>query len=170
MFLFFKARKCLKRHGTKRLSFHRINYQQEVIANASWIQTVKEKRFLFVFKSITIVLSLSKIILSQRNWHFTKRSPQLHHFCVVYFPCCSVEGSRVPQIPPMVTKNCCLHSHQEATNMAACGLLRSLSSNFFTALPLASRSSPLSPLRLACKPYFGRTLATSSRVPAGIVA
>lgn len=54
--------------------------------------------------------------------------------------------------------------------MAACGLLRSLSSNFFTALPLASRSSPLSPLRLACKPYFGRTLATSSRVTAGIVA
>ncbi|XP_075885042.1 glycine cleavage system protein H (aminomethyl carrier), a [Nelusetta ayraudi] len=52
--------------------------------------------------------------------------------------------------------------------MAACGLLRSLSSNFFTALPLASRSSPLSPLRLACKPYFGRTLATSSRVTAAL--
>ncbi|TDH09718.1 hypothetical protein EPR50_G00089610 [Perca flavescens] len=52
--------------------------------------------------------------------------------------------------------------------MAACGLFRSLSSNFFTVLPLLTRSVPLSPLRLASTPYFGRTLATSSQLSAAI--
>ncbi|XP_068595554.1 glycine cleavage system H protein, mitochondrial-like [Brachionichthys hirsutus] len=50
--------------------------------------------------------------------------------------------------------------------MAACGIFRSLSSNFFTVLPLLSRSATLSPLRLASNPYFGRTLASSSRTTA----
>ena len=59
-------------------------------------------------------------------------------------------------------------SHQYATNMAACGLLRSLSSNFSTVLPLLTRSAPRSPLRLASTPYFGRTLSSSSRLAAGI--
>ncbi|XP_056272748.1 glycine cleavage system H protein, mitochondrial-like isoform X1 [Pseudoliparis swirei] len=44
--------------------------------------------------------------------------------------------------------------------MAACGLFRSLSSNFLTVLPSLTRSGTLSPLRLASQPYFGRTLAT----------
>ncbi|XP_010785374.1 glycine cleavage system H protein, mitochondrial-like [Notothenia coriiceps] len=52
--------------------------------------------------------------------------------------------------------------------MAACGLLRSLSSNFFTVLPLLNRSVTLSPLRLASTPYFGRTITTSSRVTADL--
>lgn len=52
--------------------------------------------------------------------------------------------------------------------MAACGLFRSLSSNFFTVLPSLTRSAPLSPLRLASKPYFGRTLASSSRITAAL--
>ncbi|XP_045893139.1 glycine cleavage system H protein, mitochondrial-like [Micropterus dolomieu] len=52
--------------------------------------------------------------------------------------------------------------------MAACGLFRSLSSNFFTVLPLLTRSPPLSSLRLASKPYFGRTLASSSRLTAAL--
>ncbi|KAG8012607.1 Glycine cleavage system H protein [Nibea albiflora] len=47
--------------------------------------------------------------------------------------------------------------------MAACGLFRSASSNFFTVLPLLTRSATLSPLRLASTPYFGRTLSSSSR-------
>ncbi|KAM7396626.1 hypothetical protein PAMP_019658 [Pampus punctatissimus] len=52
--------------------------------------------------------------------------------------------------------------------MAACGLFRSLSSNFSTVLPLLTRSAPLSPLRLAPSPYFRRTLASSSRVSAAL--
>ncbi|XP_029010351.1 glycine cleavage system H protein, mitochondrial-like [Betta splendens] len=52
--------------------------------------------------------------------------------------------------------------------MAASGLFRSLSSNFSTVLPLLSRSAPLSPLRLASKPYFRRTLAFSSRLAAAL--
>ncbi|KAK9516765.1 hypothetical protein VZT92_024677 [Zoarces viviparus] len=52
--------------------------------------------------------------------------------------------------------------------MAACGLFRSLSSNFFTVLPLLTRSATLSPLRLASQPYFGRTLATSCRLTAAL--
>ncbi|XP_030587655.1 glycine cleavage system H protein, mitochondrial-like [Archocentrus centrarchus] len=52
--------------------------------------------------------------------------------------------------------------------MAACGLLRSLSSNFSTVLPLLARSAPLSSLQLASKPYFGRTLASSSRLSAAL--
>nr|XP_046248956.1 glycine cleavage system H protein, mitochondrial-like [Scatophagus argus] len=52
--------------------------------------------------------------------------------------------------------------------MAACGLFRSLSSNFFTVLPLLTRSAPLSPLRLTTKLYFGRTLASSSRITAAL--
>ncbi|CAI5664377.1 glycine cleavage system H protein, mitochondrial [Oreochromis niloticus] len=52
--------------------------------------------------------------------------------------------------------------------MAACWLLRSLSSNFSTVLPLLARSASLSPLQLASKPYFGRTLASSSRLSAAL--
>uniref|UniRef100_UPI0037E9082B glycine cleavage system H protein, mitochondrial-like n=1 Tax=Semicossyphus pulcher TaxID=241346 RepID=UPI0037E9082B len=52
--------------------------------------------------------------------------------------------------------------------MAACGLFRSLSSNFLTVLPSLTRSAPLCPLRLACKPYCGRTLASSSRLSAAL--
>ncbi|XP_029908998.1 glycine cleavage system H protein, mitochondrial-like [Myripristis murdjan] len=48
--------------------------------------------------------------------------------------------------------------------MAACRVLRRLSSNFSTALPLLTRPAPLSPFRLAPKPHFQRTLATSSRL------
>lgn len=137
--------------------FHRINQQLEVVANAPCLNI----QFDFLCGKSWIDNCWRKPV---------QTGPLRPTFLAVYSPCCSVEGSRVPQIPPMVTKNCCLHSHQEATNMAACGLLRSLSSNFFTVLPLASRSSPLSPLRLACKPYFGRTLASSSRETAGISA
>ncbi|XP_071783398.1 glycine cleavage system H protein, mitochondrial-like [Centroberyx gerrardi] len=52
--------------------------------------------------------------------------------------------------------------------MAACGILRRLSSNFSTALPLLTRSATLSPLRLASKHYVQRTLATSSRLSAAL--
>ncbi|XP_006789486.1 glycine cleavage system H protein, mitochondrial-like [Neolamprologus brichardi] len=52
--------------------------------------------------------------------------------------------------------------------MAACWLLRSLSSNFSTVLPLLARSASLSPLQLTSKPYFGRTLASSSRLSAAL--
>ncbi|XP_023146998.1 glycine cleavage system H protein, mitochondrial-like [Amphiprion ocellaris] len=52
--------------------------------------------------------------------------------------------------------------------MASCGLLRSLSSNFCTVLPLLARSVPLSPLQLASKPYFGRTIASSSWLSAAL--
>ncbi|KAM3609158.1 uncharacterized protein V6R79_010407 [Siganus canaliculatus] len=52
--------------------------------------------------------------------------------------------------------------------MAACRLLRSVSSNFFTVLPLLPRSTPLSPLQLASKPYFRRTLASSSRLASAL--
>uniref|UniRef100_A0AAQ4R754 Glycine cleavage system H protein n=2 Tax=Gasterosteus aculeatus TaxID=69293 RepID=A0AAQ4R754_GASAC len=58
--------------------------------------------------------------------------------------------------------------HQYATKMAACGLFRSLSSNFFTVLPVLTRSATLSPLRLASQPYFERTLATSCRLTAAL--
>ncbi|XP_069019703.1 glycine cleavage system H protein, mitochondrial-like isoform X2 [Embiotoca jacksoni] len=52
--------------------------------------------------------------------------------------------------------------------MAACGLLRSLSSHFSTVLPLLARSAPLSPLPFASKHYLGRTLASSSRLSAAL--
>ncbi|KAM3869928.1 glycine cleavage system H protein, mitochondrial-like [Diretmus argenteus] len=52
--------------------------------------------------------------------------------------------------------------------MAACGLLRCLSSNFSTALPLLTRSAPISPLRLASKHYFQRSFSTSSRLLAAL--
>ncbi|XP_053175011.1 glycine cleavage system H protein, mitochondrial-like [Scomber japonicus] len=52
--------------------------------------------------------------------------------------------------------------------MAACGLFRSLSSNFCTVLPLLTRSATLSPLQLATAPYFRRTLASSCRVSAAL--
>ncbi|XP_035520601.1 glycine cleavage system H protein, mitochondrial-like [Morone saxatilis] len=52
--------------------------------------------------------------------------------------------------------------------MAACGLFRSLSSNFLTVLPLLTRSAPISPLRLAPQSRFGRTLASSSRLTAAL--
>ncbi|KAM8891903.1 glycine cleavage system H protein, mitochondrial-like [Spinachia spinachia] len=52
--------------------------------------------------------------------------------------------------------------------MAACGLFRSLSSNFFTVFPVLTRSATLSPLRLASQPYFERTLATSCRLAAAL--
>uniref|UniRef100_A0A1A7WXP6 Glycine cleavage system H protein n=1 Tax=Iconisemion striatum TaxID=60296 RepID=A0A1A7WXP6_9TELE len=52
--------------------------------------------------------------------------------------------------------------------MAVCGLLRSFSSNFSTVLPLLTRSTSRCPLQLACKPCFGRTLASSSRISAAL--
>ncbi|TKS69848.1 Glycine cleavage system H protein, mitochondrial [Collichthys lucidus] len=52
--------------------------------------------------------------------------------------------------------------------MATCGLFRSVSSNFFTVLPLLTRSATLSLLRLASTPYFGRTLSSSSRATAAL--
>ncbi|XP_074532964.1 glycine cleavage system H protein, mitochondrial-like [Halichoeres trimaculatus] len=52
--------------------------------------------------------------------------------------------------------------------MAACGLLRSLSSNFSTVLPLFRRSAPLCMVRCAYKPCFARTLASSSRLTAAL--
>lgn len=52
--------------------------------------------------------------------------------------------------------------------MASCGLLRSLSSNFHTVMPLLARSAQLSPLQLAPQPYFRRTLASSCRLAAAL--
>ncbi|XP_061578643.1 glycine cleavage system protein H (aminomethyl carrier), a [Cololabis saira] len=52
--------------------------------------------------------------------------------------------------------------------MAACVLLRSLSPNFCTGFSLLARSAPLSPLQLASKPCFTRTLASSSRLSAAL--
>ncbi|XP_034541284.1 glycine cleavage system H protein, mitochondrial-like [Notolabrus celidotus] len=52
--------------------------------------------------------------------------------------------------------------------MAACGLLRSVSSNFITVLPALSRSAPLCPWRRVSKPCFGRTIASSSRLSAAL--
>ncbi|XP_013858921.1 glycine cleavage system H protein, mitochondrial [Austrofundulus limnaeus] len=52
--------------------------------------------------------------------------------------------------------------------MAACGLFRSLSSNFSTVLPLLTRSTLMCPSQLASKPYFGRTLFSSSRTSAAL--
>ncbi|CAJ1056765.1 glycine cleavage system H protein%2C mitochondrial-like [Xyrichtys novacula] len=52
--------------------------------------------------------------------------------------------------------------------MAACGLLRSLSSNFVTTLPLLARSAPLCPLQYVSRACFRRTLASSSRLLAAL--
>lgn len=52
--------------------------------------------------------------------------------------------------------------------MATCGLLRSLSSNFHTVMPLLARSAQLSPLRLAPQHCFRRTLASSCRLSAAL--
>ncbi|KAM4618454.1 glycine cleavage system H protein, mitochondrial-like [Polymixia lowei] len=52
--------------------------------------------------------------------------------------------------------------------MAACGLLRCLPSNFSAAVPLLTRTTPLSPLRLASKACFQRALTTASRLPAAL--
>ncbi|XP_072241818.1 glycine cleavage system H protein, mitochondrial-like [Leuresthes tenuis] len=52
--------------------------------------------------------------------------------------------------------------------MAACGLLRSLSCNFSTVLPLLARPASLSPLQRASKYYFRRTLASSCRLSAAL--
>lgn len=62
----------------------------------------------------------------------------------------------------------CECAHQNATKMAACRMLRRLSSNFSTALPLLTRPAPFSPFRLAPKPHFQRTLTTTSRLLSGI--
>ncbi|TNN00874.1 glycine cleavage system H protein, mitochondrial-like [Takifugu rubripes] len=48
--------------------------------------------------------------------------------------------------------------------MAASRLLRSVSSNFYTVLPVLKRSALLSPLRLTCNPHYRRTIASSSRL------
>nr|XP_020486927.1 glycine cleavage system H protein, mitochondrial-like [Labrus bergylta] len=52
--------------------------------------------------------------------------------------------------------------------MAACRLLRSLSSNFITVLPSLSRSAPLCRLRPVSTPCFGRTLTSTSRLTAAL--
>lgn len=52
--------------------------------------------------------------------------------------------------------------------MAATRLLRSVSSNFYTVLPVLKRSALLSSLRLTSNPHYGRTIASSSRLTAGI--
>ncbi|KAM6937156.1 glycine cleavage system H protein, mitochondrial-like [Xenentodon cancila] len=52
--------------------------------------------------------------------------------------------------------------------MAACALLRSLSPNFSAVLSSLARSTALSPFQLAPKPYFTRTLASSSRSAAAL--
>ncbi|KAM4573627.1 glycine cleavage system H protein, mitochondrial-like [Odontesthes bonariensis] len=52
--------------------------------------------------------------------------------------------------------------------MAACGLLRSLSCNFSTALPLLARPTSLSPLQRVSKYYFRRTLASSCRLSSAL--
>ncbi|KAM9377785.1 glycine cleavage system H protein, mitochondrial-like [Pholidichthys leucotaenia] len=52
--------------------------------------------------------------------------------------------------------------------MAACGLFRSLSSNFSTVLPLLVRTTSFSSVHLASKSYFRRTLASSSHLSAAL--
>ncbi|XP_075998709.1 glycine cleavage system H protein, mitochondrial-like [Genypterus blacodes] len=52
--------------------------------------------------------------------------------------------------------------------MAACALLRRLSSNFSIVSPLLSRSTRTSPLRLASNAYLRRSLATSCRLSAAL--
>ncbi|MEQ2310514.1 hypothetical protein AMECASPLE_009755 [Ameca splendens] len=52
--------------------------------------------------------------------------------------------------------------------MAAYGLFRSFSSGFSAVLPLLTRSALFSPLRLAPTPYYGRTIASSSRLSAAL--
>lgn len=52
--------------------------------------------------------------------------------------------------------------------MAACRLLRPLSSNFIQVLPSLTRPTPLRPLRLLSKSCFGRTVASSSRLAAAL--
>ncbi|KAM8860730.1 glycine cleavage system H protein, mitochondrial-like [Synchiropus splendidus] len=52
--------------------------------------------------------------------------------------------------------------------MAACGLLRCMTSNFSTVLPLISRSVPRISSRLGPHPYLRRTLATSCRFSAAL--
>ncbi|XP_041651996.1 glycine cleavage system H protein, mitochondrial-like [Cheilinus undulatus] len=52
--------------------------------------------------------------------------------------------------------------------MAACRLLRSVSSNFIAVLPSLTRSAQLSSLRLGPTPCFRRTLVSSSRLTAAL--
>lgn len=52
--------------------------------------------------------------------------------------------------------------------MAATRLLRSVSSNFYTVLPVLKRSALVSSLRLTSNPHFGRTIVSSNPLTAGI--
>lgn len=126
--------------------------------------------FSYLFTYLFKLLFETHLAYYNRNLTKTQLDQKIYIFHSLPLLAGRGEQSATTGCIPMVTKNCCLRTHQEATNMAACALLRSFPSNFFTLLPLASRSSPLSPLRLACKPYLGRTIASSSRATAGMVA